>query len=439
MLWHIIRYLTTFIMPIFYKRIGGTNVHHILKKGPVIIAMNHPNAFADPILFTYVTYPARVSYLARGDAFKPGIASWLLEQIGVVPIFRLQDGGKEGLKKNDEAYRRVNSLLKRNGKIIIFAEGLCVQERRLRPLKKGVCRMVFGAYEFLNDDRLTVIPVGINYSEANKFRSTVYYNIGEPIYVKDYIEAYKNNPAKTNNLFLHDLEPRMKELITHINNKEYDEVVLQVEHLCKKDMLKSQGLDYKNLKHDYEVTKQITEKVNLAEIENKVILDEFKEKAALYFKEVKKNKLRDWLLNPNQNKVVTPVNVFLRLLGVIAGFPLFIVGLMGNYAAYKATELIAKKSVKKKVEFFASVALGAGMVILWLNYIIWFYAVYYFSPNIFMPLFVCLILALCGWFCLYFYPFLLKTISMLRAVKKNAAFFSLTEKRGELMNLINKF
>ncbi|MCW3077786.1 MAG: hypothetical protein JWO32_2395, partial [Bacteroidetes bacterium] len=34
MIWHIIRYLTTFIMPVFYKRIQGRGIEIIQKKGP---------------------------------------------------------------------------------------------------------------------------------------------------------------------------------------------------------------------------------------------------------------------------------------------------------------------------------------------------------------------------------------------------------------------
>src|SRR5688572_22249965 len=128
MIWHITRYLVTFALPSFYKKIEARNVKQIQVKGPVIIAMNHPNAFMDPVCITWVSYPTRVHYMARGDAFKPGIASFLLGQLGIVPIFRMRDAGREGLQKNDESYRVVNSLLKKNAKIIIFAEGLCIQE-----------------------------------------------------------------------------------------------------------------------------------------------------------------------------------------------------------------------------------------------------------------------------------------------------------------------
>src|SRR5690606_35819683 len=130
MIWHIIRYWIAFFIPIFYKRLQVKNMHVLKEKGPAIIAMNHPNAFTDPILITTLVHPMKLKYLARGDAFKPGLIAWILESIGIVPIFRIQDGGKEGLKKNEDAYRRVNYLLNHNCKIIVFAEGLCIQERR---------------------------------------------------------------------------------------------------------------------------------------------------------------------------------------------------------------------------------------------------------------------------------------------------------------------
>ena len=190
-LFHILRYLVTFIYPIFYKRIQTRNKHFLQKKEPAVVAMNHPNAFTDPVAIVFNIYPVKLHYLARGDAFKPGIVSKVLESLGIVPIFRIQDGGKEGLKKNEDAYRRVNHLLSKDKKMVVFAEGLCIQERRLRPLKKGVARMVFGAQEHLKEKPLCVIPVGVNYSKPDKLRSTIFYNVGEPISLEKYIPVLR--------------------------------------------------------------------------------------------------------------------------------------------------------------------------------------------------------------------------------------------------------
>ncbi len=438
MIWNTLRYLIAFFLPVFYKRIQAKNIDKLNVKGPVIIAMNHPNAFTDPIYITYLSYPLRVNYLARGDAFKPGLISYLLEKIGIVPIFRIQDGGKEGLKKNDETYQRVNYLLSKNGKMIVFAEGLCIQERRLRPLKKGVARMVFGAYEALKSDNLIVIPIGVNYSQPDKFRSTVFYNIGEPIPVKDFIEDYKQNPAKTQNRFLQHLEPKMKELITHINDKNNDQVVLHVEELCKKTILKKKGLDYKNLAHDFLVLKELTEKVNLASEKTPELVGEFRSESASYFEELHKNGLRDWLVDPERNKNVNWLNVSFRILLIVIGFPLYLAGLIGNYLPMVLTHRITKKSIKH-AEFYSSIAIGVGMVVFWLNYLFFFFLIYALSPSVLWPVSICFLLAMCAWFSLYYHPFLVKTRGMIRTLKNPSLVTKLSLKREKLLSLINKF
>ena len=117
MLWHVLKFYMCFVIAAFFKRSKIKNGHYLKVKGPVIIAVNHPNGFMDPIVLATLAYPPRVRYLARGDAFKKGIITAMLESLGIIPIYRIQDGGKEGLKKNDATYERVNALLKTNKKI----------------------------------------------------------------------------------------------------------------------------------------------------------------------------------------------------------------------------------------------------------------------------------------------------------------------------------
>jgi glycerol-3-phosphate O-acyltransferase / dihydroxyacetone phosphate acyltransferase len=439
MIWHLIKYWITFILAAFYKRIQGKNIEHMKVKGPVILALNHPNAFTDPIAISYVSYPQRLKYMARGDAFKPGITAWLLEQIGIIPIFRIQDGGLEGLRKNDEAYRRVNALLKKNAKVIVFAEGLCVQERRLRPLKKGVARMVFGAYEALNNDQLIVLPVGINYSQPDRFRSDVFYNIGEPIAVRDFIAAYKENPAKTNLAFIQLLQSKMKDLITHIDDKKNDEAVYQVETLFKNSLIKAQGLNPGNLADDFTITKQLTAKVNLVSEQNPALLDQFKSNAGVYFAALKKSKLQDALLDPSQNKKITPMYLALRIIVLLAGFPLYGIGLLGNYLPYFLSAKISRKIVKRKLEFYSSFFIGVAMFVFLVNYLLWFFILKLLTPSLLWALALCALFALSAWFCLHYRPFLQETAAMLRIASNKKIAAGLSNQRKDLISLINKF
>ena len=291
MLWHLVKYLLGFVIAVFFKRTKVSNIKNLKIKGPIILAVNHPNGFMDPVALSSLVYPPRLRYLARGDAFKKGIVTTILQSLGVIPIFRIQDGGKEGLLKNDETYTIVNRLLSQNKKIIIFAEGLCIQERRLRPLKKGVPRMIFGAMDTNKLTNLIVVPIGINYKDPSQFRGSIFCNVGEPIKMIDYMAAYKEAPAKTMNQFIADLTIRMKELIININHHRSEKVIEHIEEIYKYDFFKKKKLNSDDLENDFLFSTKVVDVINKAEETEpeKVIL--LHEKTAHYFSVIKKHNL----------------------------------------------------------------------------------------------------------------------------------------------------
>ncbi len=420
MLWHIFKYYLCFVIAIYFKRSKIKNAKSIKVKGPVIIAMNHPNAFMDPIAFTTLVFPPRVRYLARGDAFKKGIVTTLLESFGIIPIFRIQDGGKEGLKKNDETYDRVNTLLKNNQKIIIFAEGLCIQERRLRPLKKGVPRMVFGAMDAHNLKDLTVVPVGINYTDPSQFRGTLFCNVGEPIKISDYMAAYKEAPAKTMNQFLADLAPRMKELIININHKHNEEVIAHIEEVYRTKYYKQHKYSIKNLEHDFLFSTKVVDVINKAEENKPEAVKELHHKTAHYFDVLKKHNLKDWLINPSKQNSINYGLAILRLLFIIITFPIYLRGLLGSYLPYKLTHLITSKKVKA-IEFKASFNMGIGAFLFLFYYLLQFFLVKAFAPNPWWAVLAVFVSVLSSLFCLYISPFRKKTWGIFRILKLKSA------------------
>lgn len=438
MIWQILRVWISFILPGFYKKLQIKNAHFAKTKGPIIIAMNHPNAFTDPILFSILVHPIRPKFLARGDAFKPGLITWFLERIGIIPIFRIQDGGKEGLKKNEDAYRRVNHFLKKGDKVIVFAEGLCIQERRLRPLKKGVPRMVFGSYDFLQNEELLVVPVGLNYSQADKFRSDVFINVGAPIAVKDFWEEYQKAPAKTYNQFLQVLEPRMKALITHINDPQNDEAVVWVEILAKREFLLEKGRSFNSLADDFETLQEITGLVNKAAEEKNPALASFKIKAQDYFDDLKDHKLRDWLLDPARKSEQSVVTFLSRVLISLLGFPFFALALIGNYLPFKLSHILTWKIIKHK-EFYSSIFSGVAMVLFLLWYILLYFILKSVLPVRYWPPFFLLSSALAAAFSLWYYPILKKTQGAVLLRLNKALAQDLRTQRAELRALINKF
>ncbi len=435
MFWHFLRFMFKVTLPTFYKRLQIKNKQNVKVNGPVLIAMNHPNSFMDPIAFSAMAYPPRVMYLARGDAFKEGFVTYVLESIGIVPIFRIQDAGREGLKKNDETFKRVNFLLGRNRKIIVFAEGLCVSERRLRSLKKGPARMVFGAMEAINNPDLIVLPVGANYSKPEKFRSDLYFEVGEPIRVADYMEAYKENPARTLTNFTAMLESKMKELIVHIDEKENDLLIEELQPIYKYQFLEESKLDAEILQNHQVYWKFIVSRINELTKRELSLVEELRAVTHEYTQVLRKNKLRDHLIY-NDSK---PYNLSLEVIKMILGFPFYIIGKILNFVPYSLSLFIANKTVKE-IEFHSAVNMVAGsfvflfyfiaeILILWLVVKSWIIAAIYFGCKI-----------LCGWFGLHFRTYWRKVLGKVRleGIKKNnkELYISLLNKRNRIIEII---
>lgn len=430
-----------FVLAVYFKRGQVKNAKSIHVNGPVIITMNHPNAFMDPIALTTLIYPPRLRYLARGDAFKKGVVSALLESLGIIPIYRIQDGGKEGLKKNDATYERVNELLKRNKKIIIFAEGLCVQERRLRPLKKGVPRMILGCMENNQLSNLIVVPVGINYSNPSQFRSTLFCNVGEPIKMADYLKSYEESPAKTMNQFLADLTPRMKELIIHIDDQHNEQVIAHMEEIYRYDFFKKEKLTTNNLEHDFIFSTKVVDVINRAEKVSPEKVRALHDKTKHYTSELKKYNIKDWLINPAKQGSVNYVFFTLRLLLIIITFPIYIRGLLASYLPYRLSYLIMKKKVRV-VEFRASFNMGIGAVLFLAYYTLQFFIAKALAPNAWWGLLVLFISVLTSMFCLWLSPFRKKTWGILRVLKLKSSnpqvIHDLSNQRKEIIRMFGE-
>src|SRR5690606_34707648 len=155
-----------------------------------------------------------------------------------------------------------------------------------RPLKKGVARMVFGAYEHLGHDRLKVIPVGVNYSRPHKFRSKLFYNVGQPLLVKDYIKQYRENPARTMNVFLNDLSIEMKDLVLHIPEPTMDDTVHYAEKLLRNDLIIKQNLPG-TLHSEHKASQQIVSMLSKAKTSQVELYQHFSQNADTYFRKLK--------------------------------------------------------------------------------------------------------------------------------------------------------
>lgn len=349
----------------FYRystRKHTSGMENIPTDRPVIFCSNHPNAFMDALVLGS-TVRRRSWFLARSDVFRKKWLAKVLGFIGIIPIYRLLEGA-ENLAKNDDTFEKCAKMLEENKAILIFSEGLCIQERRLRKLKKGTARIAFGSEERNNFGlNLTIIPVGINYSSTPwKFRKPVYIRFGKPFAVNEYRELYERDKARAMNVFTRDLESRMKDQLLIIEDPQNDALVEQLEEMFVPSLSLEKGLDPKNQKETFAVSRNIAGLVNKANSEEPGKLAELREKTAAYFAKLKKHGLRDWLISEQGRRY----SLFGNFLLLLIGLPFWLFGLVTNYVPYKIPWMIQKKIVKH-IEWSASVN-GTIGVYLWQFY-----------------------------------------------------------------------
>jgi 1-acyl-sn-glycerol-3-phosphate acyltransferase len=146
-------------------------------EGPLLLAANHPNSFLDAIILCTL-FNKPIYSLARGDTFKNKLAAKILYRLKLLPVYRVSEG-VENLEENYKTFDACKKIFKKNGIVLIFSEGRCVNEWRLRPLKKGTARLAISSW---NDGiNLKVLPVAINYSSFKRFGKNIKLFFGEAI------------------------------------------------------------------------------------------------------------------------------------------------------------------------------------------------------------------------------------------------------------------
>jgi 1-acyl-sn-glycerol-3-phosphate acyltransferase len=209
---------------IFYRKIiivGRENIH---PDDHLIFAPNHQNALMDALAVLY-THKGQPVFLARADIFKKKFVVSLLYFLKILPVYRIRDGFAS-LKGNDEIFEKTIDVLKNNNGLIILPEGDHVGFRRLRQLKKGICRVAFQAEEATSFTlSIKIIPVGIEFSNYSRYRQVLTVVYGKPIEVSEYYALYKENSEKAFNELKKRLSEEMKRIMVHIESEEDYEAI----------------------------------------------------------------------------------------------------------------------------------------------------------------------------------------------------------------------
>jgi glycerol-3-phosphate O-acyltransferase / dihydroxyacetone phosphate acyltransferase len=403
-----------------YFKIRFRNLKNLPENGPALLLPNHTNAFIDPILIAS-NIPQRMNFFARSDAFRSKFSNWILRKFEIRPISRIQEGYSALKNNQDETFLEAQKLLENDRNIFIAPEGICIMEKRIRPFKKGPARIAFRyAEKHTTGKPLVCIPMGLNYSSASRFGSSVFVNVGEPVHVNPFLDNYKKDPVRAINEFTKLLENKLKDLVVHLNDKRFDELYEGMVLLRRKDWMEEKGMDPDDLELEFKANKFFADALNKAAENDAGKLLGLDEKIRGYLNVVNYYGLRDHLLRPKNVSVMNVGGMSLDLLLLWIGLPVFILAAITCYVPYRLSYILAKEK-KMAIEFFASVSFLLGLLMYLFQYILMISLIAVFTSNVWIVLASMVIIPLLG---LYFLAY--------------TKFFKKFRGKWRLLRLVNK-
>lgn len=220
MFYLLVRPVARYVLRYYFRNIDLTGLDKIPPNAAVILAANHPTAFIEPCILACFQ-PRTLWFLARGNLFKNGLFKALLNAVNILPVFRLEDGGYGKLKNNFETFDACYQALSRRRAIMILAEGRCIHEKALRPLRKGTARIALGALD--RDPSLEevyIVPIGANFTNGERVRSQVMVRCGDPILASSFLEEYRQGEAAAIKNLTKELRAQLSPLIVQFPDQD---------------------------------------------------------------------------------------------------------------------------------------------------------------------------------------------------------------------------
>lgn len=209
-----------------FTRFHIVGKENIPKDGACVFGSNHCNALMDAMVLLATSKQKKV-FIARADVFKNPRTAKILKWLRILPIYRKRDGIGAVRDKNGEIIDQAIDVIHDEVPLYLFPEATHRTMHSLRQLSKGIFHIALDANaKFGNEKPVYIVPVGLEYGDYFRFRSTVLVNYGKPINVTEYVKEHEGeNEAITINALKAMLTERMAELISYVpDDDDYDAI-----------------------------------------------------------------------------------------------------------------------------------------------------------------------------------------------------------------------
>ena len=265
--------------------------------------------------------------MARGDIFANPTVAKILKFTRILPLFRIRNGVAAVRNNTDSIEQAVDVVHDKVG-LYLFPEGRHRTKHSLLQLSKGIFHIALDSNrEFGQDQPIYIVPVGIEYGDYFRYRSTCMVNFGEAINVTEFIRnSTEENEAVLMNQLREMLWERISELITYIPDDEDYDAIWEIVKM--KNEKRAGGLYKKMLRN-----RATVEKVKQYKTEHP---EEAKELFAKVMK-FSENRVKNKISVTSTAKKRPLVNFVWKFLLALVGFPYFAASTVVNALAWIPT------------------------------------------------------------------------------------------------------
>lgn len=202
-----------------FQVIGRENI----PEGACLYGSNHCNTLMDAMVILANTREKKV-FIARADIFQNPRTAKILRWLRILPIYRIRDGIGAVRDKNGDTMDQAMDVMHDEVPMYLFPEATHRTKHSLRPLSKGIFHIALGANSKYGEEKpVYIVPVGLEYGDYFRYRSTVLISYGEPINVTEFMKGREEeNEAVILNELKAILRERMAKLISFIPDEDED-------------------------------------------------------------------------------------------------------------------------------------------------------------------------------------------------------------------------
>ncbi|KAI5123067.1 hypothetical protein M0805_000501 [Coniferiporia weirii] len=221
LVYRVLRLISDCALAGFFSEVCIAGSQCVNAEGPLILTPCHHNEIID-IAALSATIPHRriIAYWTKASLFENPISRFILRSAGSIPVARnhthtqrepqkitgsdnstLKAGkGDRNAGEGKQALFNVTyQELSRGGTLAVFPEGTSYTMPRIVQVKEGAARAALGfarwGLEVGCNNSVSVVPVGIVYTDKSKYRSRLYIQYGEPIPLESFTERYLQSEA----------------------------------------------------------------------------------------------------------------------------------------------------------------------------------------------------------------------------------------------------